>query len=294
MKILTALKIVIALGVLAVIGFTSMLAWHIAVEPLGGWFEKIVPEARPVIATERDEEFARALETAEVPVIDPGERVFREAHEMIVLGQTAEAREKLGTIIHVYPTSSTAPAARRILGDMRLDELLATSTMDGKIEYTVVRGDSLLGIVGRHRTTLENLKHINGLNTFGTLKPGDKYILMPLDFRMIITPGKQSLALWREGEFIREYPIIEFNHVRAAGAEKTKIESKSATVNGRRVQALADEYLGAEKTILLANGITIRPYREGDETRPRGIHLRPLDIEELNLLVRTGNEVEFR
>jgi hypothetical protein len=294
MKILTALKIVIALAVLAVVGFTSMLAWHIAVEPLGGVFEKLVPETRPVVATERDEDFVRALEATEAPVIDPGERVFREAHEMIVLGQTAEAREKLGTIIHVYPTSSTAPVARRILGDMRLDELLTTSSLDGKIDYTVVRGDSLLGIVGRHRTTLENLKHINGLNAFGTLKPGDKFILMPLDFRMIITPNKQSLALWREAEFIREYPIIEFNHTRTSGAEKTKIESKAATVNGRRVQALTDEYIGAEKTILLANGITIRPYRENDEARPRGIHLRPIDIEELNLLVRSGNDVEFR
>lgn len=294
MKILTLFKLAIALVVLAVVGFTSLLAWHIAVEPLGGVFEKLVPETRPVISTGRDEDFVKTLEAAEVPMLDPGERVFHQAHEMIVLGQTAEAREKLGTIIHVYPTSSTAPAARRVLGEMRVDELLTTASMDGKIDYTVVSGDSLFGIVGRHRTTLENLLHINGLTGFGSLRPGDRFILMPLDFRVIITPERQSLALWQEGEFIREYPIIEFNHVRSAGAEKTVIESKAATVGGRRVQALSDEYAGAEKSLQLANGIIIRTYREDDEARPRGIHLRRIDIEELNLLVRPDNEVEFR
>jgi len=298
MKILTLLKIMIALGVLAVVGIASMLAWHLAVEPFGGFFGrmfgKIVPEARPILSAERDEDIVRNLEAAEIPAIDPGERVFHQAHELIVLGQTEEAREKLATIIHIYPTSSTAPAARRILGEMRVDELLSGANMDGKASYTVVRGDTLSGIVNRHRTTFENLMHINGLTGFGTLRPGDKFLVMPLDFRIIITPGRQSLALWSEGEFIREYPIIEINHVRPSGPEITRIDSKSATLNGRRVQALNEGYVGAEKTIQLANGITIRPYREDDETRPRGIHLRPIDMEELNLLVRSGNEVEFR
>ncbi len=294
MSLYTIIKCIVLIAILAVVGFAGRLAWHVAVEPQGGVFDRIVPEPRPVLSGERDEEFVRTLESAEIPNIDPGERVFQQAREMIVMGNTAEAREKLATIIHIYPQSSTAPAARRILGEMNMDELLTTASMEGKIEYTVVSGDAFLSIVGRNRTTLENLLHINGLNAFGNLRPKDKFILMPLEFRIVITPARQSLALWREGTFIREYPIIEFNHIRTAGAETTRIESKSASVGGRRVQPLSNEYAGAEKSIQLANGITIRAFREGDGERPRGIHLRPVDIEELNLLVRSGNEVEFR
>jgi hypothetical protein len=294
MRISSIIKLFAGLVVLCVLGFTGLLAWHVTMEPQGGVFERIIPGPRPVLTAERDEDFMRSLESAEMPVIDPGEGVFQQAREMIVMGNADEAREKLGTIIHIYPTSSTAPAARRILGEMNLDEILTTASMDGKIDYTVVRGDALHSIVNRHQTTLENLMHINGLTGFGTLRPGDRFILMPLDFRIVITPARQSLALWREGTFIREYPIVEFNHTRTSGAETTRIESKSASVGGRRVQALSEEYSGAEKTIQLANGITIRTYKDGEEERPRGIHLRRVDIEELNLLVRVGNEVEFR
>jgi len=294
MKRSIIIRLFATLVVLGVLWFTGMLAWHVAVEPQGWIFERIIPGPRPVLAAERDEDFIRTLETAEIPVIDPGEDVFRQAREMIVMGNADEAREKLGTIIHIYPASSTAPAARRILGEMNLDKLLTTASMDGKIEYTVARGDALLSIVNRHQTTLENLKHINGLTGFGTLRPGDRFILMPLDFRIIITPERQSLALWQDGAFIREYPIMEFNHIRTSGPEMTRIESKAASIGGRRVQALSDEYAGADKTIQLANGITIRTYNEEDVERPRGIHMRRVDIEELNLLVRTGNEVEFR
>ncbi|MFU8892305.1 MAG: LysM peptidoglycan-binding domain-containing protein [Luteolibacter sp.] len=294
MKISIILKLFATIVVLGVLWFTGMLAWHVAVEPRGWIFERLIPGPRPVLAAERDEDFVRALESAEVPVVDPGEGVFQQAREMIVMGNADEAREKLGTIIHIYPASSAAPAARRILGEMNLDALLTTASMDGKIDYTVVSGDALFAIVNRHGTTLENLMHINGLTGFGTLKPGDRYILMPLDFRIIITPARQSLALWQEGVFIREYPIMEFNHTRASGAEITRVESKAASIGGRRVQALSEEYAGADKTIQLANGITIRAYNENHEERPRGIHLRRIDIEELNLLVRAGNEVEFR
>jgi len=294
MKILTIIKTLTAVAVLGTVGFAGMLAWHVSVEPMGGIFDRIIPEPRPVLAAERDENFVRTLETAEIPKIDPGERTFQQAREMIIMGNSDEAREKLSTIIHIYPTSSTAPAARRILGEMNLDGLLSTSSMEDKIEYTVVSGDALLSITSRHRTTLENLLHINGLTGFGTLRPGDKFILMPLDFRIVITPARQSLALWREGTFIREYPIMEFNHVPAPEAGTTRVESKSASIGGRRVQALSNEYAGADKTIQLGNGITIRAFKEDDEERPRGVHLRRIDMEELNLLVRTGNEVEFR
>lgn len=298
MRVWTFIKLLAGILVLAVLSFTAMLAWHVAVEPLdgafGGVFERVIPNPASLAGGKSDADFAQMLESAEMPDIEPGERVFQNAHELIALGQIPEAREKLASIIHIHPSSSSAPTARRILGEMNIDEILSTTDMTGKSEYTVVRGDALLSITGRHRTTLENLMHINGLMEFGTLRPGDRFIILPLDFRMVITPARQSVALWQEGRFIRDYPIVAIDMPRPPAPEVTRIDGKSAEINGRRVQALSPDYAAADKTISLANGIVIRPYDDADDERPRGIYLRRIDIEELNLLVRPGNEVEIR
>jgi len=305
MSFWTFIKLIAGAVVVAILGFTGMLAWHVAVEPvggaMGGVIERVIPNPGSLAAGVGDEEFVAMLESADMPDIEPGERAFQRAHEMIALGRIGEAREKLAAIIHIHPTSSAAPAARRILGEMNVDEILSTTHMDDKIEYTVVRGDAPLAITGRHRTTLENLIHLNGLMELGMLRPGDRFILLPLDFRVVITPSRQSLALWRDGRFIREYPIVAIEGVRQPEPGVTRIDSKPASIGGRRVQPMSPEYAGAEKTIQLANGLVIRPDDDGDaqddeedEARPRGIYLRRVDMEELNLLVRPGNEVEFR
>ncbi len=294
MRVWTFIKLLAGILVLAILSFTAMLAWHVAVEPLDGVFERVIPNPASMAGGKSDVDFAQMLESAEMPDIEPGERVFQKAHELIALGQIPEAREKLASIIHIHPSSSSAPTARRILGEMNIDEILSTTDMTGKSEYTVARGDALLSITGRHRTTLENLMHINGLMEFGTLRPGDRFIILPLDFRMVITPARQSVALWQDGRFIRDYPIVAIDMPRPPAPGITRIDGKSAEIDGRRIQALSPDYAAADKTIRLANGLVIRPYDDTDDERPRGIYLRRIDIEELNLLVRTGNEVEIR
>jgi hypothetical protein len=300
MSIWSFVKLLAALAVLAVMGFTGMLAYHVVVVPLdgvfGGIFEKIIPNPAEVVRGQSEADFVRMLDSVEMPDVEPGEKAFQKAHELIALGRLDEAREKLNAIVNIFPTSSSAPVARRIVGEMNLDEILSSSHMAGKQTHVVKRGDSFFAMVAKHRTTLELLMHLNGLTEFGNLRPGDEFIVMPLDFRLLIVPSRKSLSVWDGGRFIREYPVVEVNVPGTIPAQRTKIDSKSATVAGRgRVQALAKEYAAAEKSIQLAGmPLQIRQYNEDDEDRPRGIYLRPLDMEELNLLTRSGNEVEIR
>lgn len=294
MSIRIVIKGLILLVTLVSFSISCMWVWHLTIAPMGGIFERFVPNIRPTFGGGNEVEILHHIASSEIRNVDPGEKIFHQARQMIIMGDAHSAQEKLATIIHLHPNSSTAPNARKILGEMHMDELLSTTSMEGKIPYTVVSGDAYLSIVKRHQTTLENFLHINHLKHFANLQPNDRLVLMPLNFRIIITPGRESLALWNEGSFIREYAIVENQTTGQSSGKLTTIEAKSAMLGNRRLDALSPGYAAAEKTILLANGITIRPFRKEDSGRPRGIYLRQIDLEELNLLVRIGNEVEFR
>jgi hypothetical protein len=289
-------KLLAGLAVVAVMGFTGMLAYHVGVRPLGGVFERIIPNPTEVLGVPDDDaEFARMLDAAEMPDIEPGEKVFQKAHELIALGQLEEAREKLMTIVNVYPTSGSAAKARRIVGDMNLDEILSPGWMEGKRMHVVKPGESYFGIVARHETSLDLVMHLNGMMELSRLQPGDELVVMPLNFRILIDRGRQTVSLWDGGRFIREYPVAHFAGGGVLHATRTQVASKAGMIDGKRVAAESKEYRGAEKSLqLAAPPIQIRPLKETDAAMPRGIYLSPPDMEELALLTRVGNEVEIR
>jgi len=295
MSLWTVLKLFAAVGVLSVMSFTGMLAYHILVRPLGGVFERIVPNPGEVVGKMQDAEFAKMMDSADLPDIDPGEKTFLKARELLATGKLAEARGKLTTIINVYPSSSTAPVARRIVGEMNLDEVLSTSHMDGKLVHLVKRGNSFLGIAAEHHTTLDLIMHLNNMMELGNLRPGDEIVVMPLDFRILIEPGRKVLSIWDEGRFIREFPIIHLGVPGKLAAGKTKIASKIAELDGKRVPPQAKAYRAAEKIIQISKPtLVIRGGSEKSGEFPRGIILSPEDMEEISLLTRVGNEVEIR
>ena len=296
MSLWTLVKILAALCVMGVMSFTGMLAWHVAVEPLGGVFERIVPKPAELLTGPSDEEIVKMLESPDMPDIDPGEKAFQKAHELLALGRLDEAREKLATIVNIYPNSSSAAVARRIIGEMNLDEILATDHMDGKLVHEVKTGDSLLGIAAKHRTTIDCMMHLNSMLDLPRLQPGQKFVVMPLDFRLLIEPARGTVALWQDGRFIRDYPVIHWG----AGSKTSrhgKITAKPAELEGRRVLPQSADYRAAEKVIVIeAPPLQIRAWEDGEEEdKPAGtILLRPEDMEELSLLTRVGNEVEIR
>lgn len=293
MSLWTLFKIIAALCVMGVMTFTGMLAYHVAVEPLGGIFSEIVPDPVRIVGDHSDEDLAKMLESPEMPDIDPGERAFQKAHELLAMGRIPEAREKLTAIVNVYPSSPTAPIARRIVGEINLDEVLSASHMEGKQVHKVKSGDSLLGIAGRYKTTIDCMMHLNSMMELPKLQPGQELVVMPLEFRLLIEPRRKSVSLWQGGQFIREYPVL---HVAGTPApQSSAITSKAAELDGRRVLPESKEYRAAHKVIIIGKPpIQIRGW-DGGEHKPAGsILLRPADMEEIALLTRVGNEVEIR
>jgi hypothetical protein len=294
MRFLTFVKLLATAAVAGVMIFTGMLAYHVTVEPMGGIFEQLIPNPAEIIGGP-NLDFTKMLDAAELPDVEPGERAFVKAHELIALGEIAEAREKLTAIVNVYPGSNAAPVARRIVGEMNLDEVLSSSHMEGKQTHVAGRGDSYFAIAGRYRTSLDLIMHLNGLMELGNLQPGDELIVLPLDFRLLIEPQRKTVSLWDGGRFLREYPILHLDIAGNHPSQQTTIGSKTALLNGRGVPPQSKNFRQAEKTIEIAkSSLRIRAYDPDAENRPRGIYLAPADLEELVLLTRVGNEVEIR
>ncbi len=295
MRLWFLVKLIALFAVLGVMGFTGMLAYHIMVKPLGGVFEEIIPNPAEIVKKPQEEDFAKMLDSAELPDIDPGEKAFQKAHEMVAMGRYADAREKLTSIVNVFPGSPSAPIARRIVGDMNMDEILSTAYRQGKQNHVVKRGDSFLGIAGKYRTTLDAILYFNGMTEFGNIQPGDELIVVPLDFRLLIEPQRNTISIWDEGRFLREYPILKLNSPAKLASQKVRIDSKGADLDGKRIAPNAKGYRGAPKLIQLSKiQLAIMQFDPSDKDPGSGIFLSGPDLEELNLLTRTGNEVEIR
>ena len=70
MSFWTVFKLFAALCVLAVMIFTGMLAYHVVVRPLGGVFAEIIPNPAEVAGKQPDADFAKMLDSAELPDIE--------------------------------------------------------------------------------------------------------------------------------------------------------------------------------------------------------------------------------
>ncbi|MDB4295835.1 LysM peptidoglycan-binding domain-containing protein, partial [Akkermansiaceae bacterium] len=83
-----------------------------------------------------------------------GEREFSRAVELIAMERLGDAREKLLFIQNLHADSEFGPEARRILGEINLDEVLSVENMENKSIHVVKSGDTFLRIANKYNTTL--------------------------------------------------------------------------------------------------------------------------------------------
>lgn len=293
MSLWTLIKIVAGLVVLAVVVFTTLMVSHVRREPLGGVFTEWVP-----VTVEDSTVVVLPEAAAGLPEIDPGAKVFEKARERIAVGDLVEAGDKLRTVVNIYPRSKAAPEARRIVGEMNMDALLSTANMANKKLYEVKRGDSYLAIAKRHQTSLDLIMYLNGLMDLRSLQPQDELIVMTLNFKFLLDPGRKVLSLWDGDRLLKEYPLLAVEGAPSAGA-KTVIEGKTGVVGERRFPPASAGYRGASKLLMLkkpALVIAAMPEQIDEQAGglQKGFYLSPADLEELTLLARPGNEVEIR
>ncbi|MFM2169796.1 MAG: hypothetical protein RI957_25 [Verrucomicrobiota bacterium] len=293
MRVWTFVKLVCALVVATIVALSVYFTMHVMGKPvpapLARLFLQWMPEPERLLADPANEH-EKALDLPEMVDIEPGDKAFQKAAELLATGKIAEAREKLLFLINYYPTSNAAPMARQILGEMNLDDFLSLHNNPHLVTYQVKRGDSYLGITAKSQTTLDALMHFNALLEMRPLQPSDELNIMPLNLRVVIEPKRETLSLWNGGTFLKEYRMIKTISLPTT-TTTLKIINKNGMLGERSVAAGMKGYLESQKVITLDRKLLI--VAAGNSTVP-GCHLQPADTEELALLLRVGNEVEIR
>lgn len=235
------------------------------------------------------------LEVENLPDVTPGERAFENARELLEAGDYLAAEEKLKYVNTYYPTAVSAPEARRILGEINMDRLLQGEDFSTIVQYKVKRGDSFFKIVRDHKTNLGMLMFLNGLNRIDRLHPGDTFNVMALNYRIVVDVRRQEVSIWKGPNYVKAYSIQAENLPKGSKTRKTKVAAVEALHDGKRVKLPNSSFYNADKIIALKRPqAEIRPYKGKVDDGVVGIYLDPVDIEELVLLLRSGNSVEIR
>jgi len=289
-------KILIYLVVLGLTLGSMALAYYIYMKVLS-------PEER------LREELSR-IRRAELPKIDPGLKRFEAAAGLLKEGSFHEAREALFRMVQQFPDSAAAPEAKRIIGEINMDELFSREPVPGKRDYIVQPGDSLALIATRQNTTMDLLIRLNGLMG-ATLHPGDHLTVLPVSFNLVVDASAKTVTLRRvAGEkevFFKEYQATDLRL--PAGMKlpaEMEIKGKSAMLDGRAVLSTDPRYAEADKWLPGSRaGVVLRtpPPPEpapapGPDGRPApppapppGIFLSREDLEEMFALVRNGSKL---
>ena len=290
--LITLVKIFAAIFVLAILG------------GLFFFLQKFREEfADPANTTARPLE--RIIEGNDSINFEPGQYEFNRALELIALQKLDEAREKLLFIQNLYPNSSVAPEARRILGEINLDGILSIEKMTNKKIHKVAPGEGYLLIANRNETTLDCIMFLNGLTELDSLHAGDEFIVMPLDFKLVVDLKNRRVELFhrdyekKEHVFTKDYRIeqIDVEGLRAGNHQAT-ITRKLGEIDGRSYPPTHSNFRHSTKVLgftVRGRPIQFRPVPAADSEDPgQGIFLKPSDMEELSMLIRVGNEVEVK
>lgn len=257
------------------------------------------------------------LKKADMPRIDPGAKRFEVAAEMIKDGKINDGREMLYKMLQQFPDSATCAEAKRIIGEINLDELYSLDHKVGKKDYIVQPGDSLALIAQRQGTNMDMIVRLNGLMST-TLQPGDHLTLIPLDFSLVVDISSKTVSLRRKiGDkeyFFKEYQASE---VRLPPSMKVpaemEIKGKAAIAEGKSILSTDPRYINADKWLPGSRtGVVLRtppaakavpapvvsPGGKSDVAEPApvqesGIFLDHGDLEELFALVRNGSKLYF-
>ncbi len=304
MKLSTLIKIVAAFIVMTVLTCTLIVVNHY----FGSGSKSKSKSVQKItnLAPEKDEtqlveidELKKRISRRSSPEIVLGAPALRKAKQILSEENFDDAKVLLEEIVVNYEDAPAAIEAYRILGEMNLDELFEIRENDDRfIKYTVKRGDTYLGIVQDHKTNFDLMMLINDMTSKNTsgLQPKQELLLMPLNFSLRIVPRKNQLFLMgTNGEVIKMYePIIDMTIPKKNGKLETVMSGTAAYFNGSRVNATRGNYRESNKTIKIQNpSIEITGETSSIPNSFKGIVLSKIDMEELVLLLRSGNKVEI-
>ncbi|MEO0416494.1 MAG: LysM peptidoglycan-binding domain-containing protein, partial [Verrucomicrobiota bacterium] len=228
---------------------------------------------------------------------DIGKRHFDGAISLIKEGELISARDRLVYLLTYFPESPSAFEARRILGEINMDLLISKQPMPGKSEYIVKRGDALVSIARRSKTTIDYIMRSNGKTT-ALIYPDEKLVVSELDHNVLIDLKSNLLTIQKGEEFVKQYAILDTNLPPSVRSKtSTSVSEKVAWYDGRAVNFTDKNYLHCTKWIRTGKtGLFIRQHRpdvkvEEGSAKPFGVMIAGSDLEELFTVLTNGSVV---
>ncbi len=236
-------------------------------------------------------------EAASTPPPDPAIAAFEALKPQLELN-TPEAVAAIHAYLQSYPESAGARDARAALGRINAAAFFAPVAGLGKVEYSVVSGDSLVKIASKFKTSAELIYRVNGLTTIN-LKIGQPLLVPQIDTSLVIDRGAQSVTVRNNGEFFKEYTPLSFKLPPsvASGKIETKVNDKFMMKGSDRLAFGSKDYETGDRWIMLGTGgLALRslpaPPTEGTPPPPPpGIVFTPEEAAEIFVLVTRGTPV---
>jgi hypothetical protein len=292
MKAKMLFKVSAAAFVLCAVVITGLIAYHVWVDSLGRVFERLVPARNQVSAVNVASD---VVVEKSVPALDPGEQFYEGARDHVSAGKFDEAKKKLGVIIANHPRSGRAPEARRVLGEINLDELFSGTMTVGKVVHCVRPGETYADIAEIYRSDLDCLLHINSVMDPIKTRVGQNLVVLPLDFHFVLEVERKVVSIWSGESHVCEFPVLQLVERVSRQGGKTVISSKVVGSVEERLAVGSSAYRSSTKAVWLAKPVLkIMGWDGSGEPQDGAVLIGAADMEELFLLMRPGNEVDIR
>ncbi len=229
---------------------------------------------------------------------DLGKRHFDDAVSLIREGELVSARDRLLYLMEYFPESGTFEEARRVVGELNMDLLVSRIPLPGKIEHTVKRGEALVTISNRNKTTIDYIMRANA-KTSEFIFPDEVLTVYPLEFSVRISLGGGTLTVMDGEKLFKEYRVVDRNLPSDLRAPVSTTVSEKVAWDGNRPINFTDRnYMNCSKWLRTGRiGLFIRHADSGGggfaESRPFGIMLEKADLEELFTILRVGSRVDL-
>ena len=224
-----------------------------------------------------------------------------------------DARKSWTDFIERYPESSKINEAKDILGKLNTAVFLSPIQTPEKEVYLVKSGDVITRVAQRLKTSPELLMRSNNLQG-SMLKIGQKLLVSPSDFSVVISRRLQKVTLLNSGKFFKQYSILKMPGHGSPAADTSKkkaaptprppkvtgrVADRIAWYNGNRVNFTEKEYAAADNWVIVnPAGHSLyceRPAPPGTTTVQKpaggGYVLAPEDLREIAALVKKNDPV---
>jgi LysM repeat protein len=242
------------------------------------------------------------------PPPDPALPDFDKALEIQNSGDTLAALAKWRDFVDRWPQSTKIDEAKEYLGRINMALYLSPVQTPDKTVYIVKQGDVITRVAAKFKSTPEAVIKANHL-TGSMLRIGQKLMVPPTDFSLVIDRQRQKVVLLQADKFFKQYSILIMpkGHAPKAGEKKPakppkitgRVTEKMAWRGANRITFTDKQYNEATHWIMISPGghnLYTEAAAAPDGTTPQkppggGYGLAPESMQELAALVRKNDPV---